>query len=200
MEPIRIVEGTVAPLPNVNVDTDQIIPASYLKVVDKEGLGEGLFANWRWRGGRAGDPDPQFVLNRPEHRDATILLAGDNFGCGSSREHAPWALLAGGFRAVLSTGFADIFCSNALKNGLLVVEIERAASERLFAAVGGDPSSRVAIDLEERTVTLPDGSCVSFEIDPFARRCLLDGVDPLGYLLERLPEIEAWELARATSG
>ncbi|HVS66453.1 MAG TPA: 3-isopropylmalate dehydratase small subunit [Thermoanaerobaculia bacterium] len=200
MERIRIIEGRVAPLPHVNVDTDQIIPATYLKVIDKAGLGEGLFANWRWRNGRVGDPDPSFVLNRPEHEGATILLAGDNFGCGSSREHAPWALLAGGFRAVLSTGFADIFRSNALKNGLLVVELDPAASERLFAAVAEDPTIRVAIDLETRTVALPDGSTVSFEIDPFARRCLLDGVDPLGYLLDRLPEIEAWERAQATAG
>jgi 3-isopropylmalate/(R)-2-methylmalate dehydratase small subunit len=193
MEPIRTITGAVAPLPSINVDTDQIIPASYLKVIDKAGLGEGLFANWRWKNGRIGEPDSGFVLNRPEHREATILLAGDNFGCGSSREHAPWALLAGGFRAVLSTRFADIFRSNALKNGLLVVEIDRATSDALFAAVAADPASRVAIDLEAQTIALPDGSSVAFEIDPFARRCLLDGVDPLGYLLDRLPEIEAWE-------
>jgi 3-isopropylmalate/(R)-2-methylmalate dehydratase small subunit len=197
MEPIRRLEGTVAPLLAVNVDTDQIIPASYLKVVDKAGLGEGLFAHWRWKGGRAGEPDPDFVLNRPEHRDATILLAGDNFGCGSSREHAPWALLAGGFRAVLSTRFADIFKSNALKNGLLVIEIAPATRDSIAAAVAADPSSRVSIDLETRILALPDGSAVRFEIDPFARRCLLDGVDPLGYLLDQLPAIEAWERERA---
>ncbi|HVS15851.1 MAG TPA: 3-isopropylmalate dehydratase small subunit [Thermoanaerobaculia bacterium] len=197
MDPIRRVEGTVAPLPAVNVDTDQIIPASFLKVVDKEGLGEGLFAHWRFKDGRAGEPDPGFMLNRPEHAGATVLLAGDNFGCGSSREHAPWALLAGGFRAVLSTRFADIFRSNALKNGLLVVDIDSPTWKAIAAAVAADSSSRVAIDLEAKSLTLPDGSTVGFDIDPFARRCLLDGVDPLGYLLDQLPAIEAWERGRA---
>jgi 3-isopropylmalate/(R)-2-methylmalate dehydratase small subunit len=198
MEPIHTFEGTVAPLPAVNVDTDQIIPASYLKVIDKAGLGEGLFANWRFKDGRPGEPDPDFVLNRPEHQGATVLLAGDNFGCGSSREHAPWALLAGGFRAVLSTRFADIFKSNALKNGLLVIEISPETWQTVASAVAADPSSRVAVDLDARTVTLPDGSQVGFEVDPFARRCLLDGVDPLGYLLDQLPAIEEWERDRAS--
>jgi 3-isopropylmalate/(R)-2-methylmalate dehydratase small subunit len=193
-EPIRRIEGKVAPLPIDDVDTDQIIPASYLKVTDKSGLAEGLFANWRAEGARPGAQP--FVLARPERRGATILLAGHNFGCGSSREHAPWALQGAGFRAVVSTRFADIFRSNALKNGLLAIEIDAAPHAELMARALADPELRVTVDLEQQRVELPDGNNVPFQIDPFARTCLLQGVDQLGYLLEQLPRIEAWEAAQ----
>lgn len=188
--------GTMAPLPIQNIDTDQIIPASYLKVTDRSGLASGLFSRWRYRDGDPeGDPISDFVLNRAEHGAARILLAGDNFGCGSSREHAPWALVGYGFRAVLSTSFADIFRSNALKNGLLVVPVAEDVSAALFDAVAADPATEVTIDLEARTLSLPDGGETNFEVDPFARRCLLDGTDQLGYLLNQAPAIQAFEAA-----
>ena len=185
--------GTVAPLPMANVDTDQIIPASYLKVTVRDGLGEGLFSLWR--------KDPSFVPNHDKHKPAQILLAGDNFGCGSSREHAPWALLDYGFRAVLSTRFADIFRNNSLKNGLLVVPIPEAASAELFAAVEEDANLQVSIDLESQQVTYPspadegESRTIPFEIDPFARHCLLEGIDQLDYLLDQIPAIEQYEEA-----
>ncbi len=183
--------GSMAPLPIDNVDTDQIIPASYLKVTDKSGLGEGLFS--RWRQGDGGRPNPDFFLNRVEHANARILLAGDNFGCGSSREHAPWALLDFGFRAVISTRFADIFRNNSLKNGLLVVTVSPEVQQGLFAAVGEDPSTTVTIDLSSQQLTLPSGDAVDFDIEPFAKECLLRGVDQLSYLLEHSSAIEAYE-------
>lgn len=195
-QPIRAIEGVVAPLPIDNVDTDQIIPASYLKVTDKAGLAEGLFANWRYRDRERSAPDPDFVLEREPYREAKILLAGDNFGCGSSREHAPWALLGGGFQAVLSTGFADIFRNNALKNGLLAAEIDPALHRRLLELVVSSPGTSLKIDVERKLVIPPEGEPGTFEIDPFAHKCLLTGVDQLGYLLDRLPAIEAWEAAR----
>ena len=188
--------GTIAPLPIHNVDTDQIIPASYLKVTDRSGLASGLFCRWRYRDGDPeGERNPDFVLNQPQHRDARILLAGDNFGCGSSREHAPWALVGHGFRAVISTSFADIFRSNALKNGLLVVPVTEEVSAALFDAVAANPATQVTIDLESLTLGLPDGGQASFDVDPFARRCLLDGADQLGYLLNQMPRIQAFEAA-----
>jgi 3-isopropylmalate/(R)-2-methylmalate dehydratase small subunit len=183
----------VAPLPIDNVDTDQIIPARYLKVTDKLGLGEGLFSLWRRRAD--GTADPKFVLNRPEHRGAGVLLAGDNFGCGSSREHAAWALLGGGFHVVLSTRFADIFRNNSLKNGLLVVEIPAEASRALFAAVERDPALEIVVDLPRQRVLLPDGGEVPFSIDGFSKHCLLNGVDQLGFLLDQLPAVERFEAA-----
>ena len=190
--------STIAPLPMDNVDTDQIIPAAFLKITDKQGLGPGLFANWRYDdpiGCRY--PNEEFVLNRPEHRKSQILLAGDNFGCGSSREHAPWALLAGGIRAVISTRFADIFHSNSLKNGLLPVQVDPAVSKKLLATAESDPSAIVVIDLESQTLTTSEGEEVHFDLDPFAKRCLLDGVDQLDYLVEQIPEIEDFEAKRS---
>ncbi len=190
--------STLAPLPITNIDTDQIIPASYLKVTDRSGIASGLFARWRYRDGDPNaEPNVDFVLNRPEHQSAKILLAGDNFGCGSSREHAPWALVGYGLRAVISTSFADIFRSNALKNGLLTVAVSDRVSAALFRAVADDPATQVTIDLEAQTLRLPDGEDTSFDVDPFARRCLLDGVDQLGYLLEQLPAIERFEATHA---
>ncbi|HEX2463963.1 MAG TPA: 3-isopropylmalate dehydratase small subunit [Thermoanaerobaculia bacterium] len=185
----------VAPLAIDNVDTDRIIPARYLKVTDKNGLGEGLFFDWRRRADGALDPD--FVLHRPEHRGAAILLAGENFGCGSSREHAPWALLGAGFQAVLSTRFADIFRNNSLKNGLLVVEIPAAVSRALLAAVERDPTLEITIDLPSQKVLLPDGAEQPFTIEPFSKHCLLNGVDQLGFLLDQVPAVERFEAAHA---
>ncbi|MFW6067704.1 MAG: 3-isopropylmalate dehydratase small subunit [Myxococcota bacterium] len=181
----------VIPLPSENVDTDQIIPARFLKVTDKEGLADKLFHDWRYLAD--GEPNPDFPLNRPSSRGAKVLLAGDNFGCGSSREHAPWALVAWGLRAIVSTSFADIFRSNALKNGLLPVAVDAEAHRKLFDVVTADPTAEVTIDLESQTLTLPDGSEAPFPVDGFARHCLLNGIDELGYLLSFQDEIERHE-------
>src|SRR5512133_2237522 len=159
MQPFTQLTSTVAPLPQRDVDTDQIIPARYLKVTDKAGLAEGLFAGWRYL--PDGTPDPAFPLNRPEHQGACILLAGDNFGCGSSREHAPWALAGWGLRAVISTSFADIFLRNAMKNGLLPVIVDVATQRQLFSLLEEEPSMQVTIDLAAQTLTLPDGRQVT---------------------------------------
>lgn len=191
MEPIRFLESHAVALPRPNIDTDQIIPAAYLKVTDKSGLGKGLFSNWRYLDD--GAPDPDFVLNQPAAEGARILIGGDNFGCGSSREHAPWALLDYGFRAVISPRFADIFRGNSLKNGLLPIPASPEIHQDLLRQVEADPSVRIAIDVEARTVALPGGNVVTFDIDPFARHCLLQGIDQLGYLLEQMPAIEAYE-------
>jgi len=194
MKPFTRLESRVVPLPVRNVDTDQIIPARFLKTTTKEGLDRQLFHDWRYD--EAGHPRPDFILNQPRARGAEILLAGDNFGCGSSREHAPWALTQFGFRAVISTSFADIFRQNALKNSLLPITVPEQVHERLFAWVEKDPEIRLTVELREQRLILPDGVAVEFPIDPFAKQCLLDGVDELGYILKRLPQIEAFEAAR----
>jgi 3-isopropylmalate/(R)-2-methylmalate dehydratase small subunit len=191
MQAFTTLTARIVALPNENVDTDQIIPARFLKATDKVGMGDNLFADWRYD--REGRPRPDFVLNTPEARGAAILLAGDNFGCGSSREHAAWALLGYGFRAVISTSFADIFRNNALKNGLLPVAVDADTHWQLFSVVGEEPAAEVTIDLASQTLRLPDGRAVRFPIDAFARQCLLAGVDELGYLLARAPQIEAYE-------
>ncbi len=191
MEPFRRFSGKVVPLLADNVDTDQIVPARFLKTTDKAGLGDALFSDWRYHAD--GSPKAGFVLNRPEMRGRQILLAGDNFGTGSSREHAPWALVAYGFRAVLSTSFADIFRSNALKNGLLPVELPAEAHARVAALVEADPDVELTVDLEARTVGLPDGGPVGFEVDPFSRQMLLDGTDELGFLLAQSEAVAAYE-------
>lgn len=183
------------PLPDRDVDTDQIIPARFLKVTDKEGLGEALFSDWRYN--PDGTPNSEFVLNRPAHAGAQILLAGDNFGCGSSREHAPWALTGYGIRAIISTSFADIFHNNALKNGLLPIEVSVEMHQSLFDLVEEASRAEVSIDLAAQTVTLPGGQTVEFPIDGFAKMCLLQGVDQLGYILSHADEIAAFEAARA---
>jgi 3-isopropylmalate/(R)-2-methylmalate dehydratase small subunit len=180
-------------LPVDNIDTDQIIPARYLKAIDKAGMGDHLFADWRYHAD--GSPKADFVLNRPEVKGRQILLAGDNFGCGSSREHAPWALTGFGIRAVISTSFADIFRNNALKNGLLPVEVDAATHRVLTDWLAEIPAAGLTVDLASQSLVLPDGREVSFPIDPFARACLLDGVDELGYLLRFNEEIEAYEAA-----
>jgi 3-isopropylmalate/(R)-2-methylmalate dehydratase small subunit len=190
-EPLRPFTSTVIPLLVDNVDTDQIIPARYLKGTSKDGLGEGLFADWRYHGD--GTPREGFVLNRPEMAGRAVLLAGANFGSGSSREHAAWALHAFGVRAVLAPLFADIFRNNALKNGLLPVELPPDAHAELAAAVEADPGAQVTVDLEAETVTLPSGRQVGFTVDPFARQMLLDGTDELGYLLSQGAAVAAYE-------
>jgi 3-isopropylmalate/(R)-2-methylmalate dehydratase small subunit len=178
-------------LPVNDVDTDQIIPARFLKVTDKAGLGASLFADWRYAAD--GSPRPDFVLNQPGAKDAAILVAGDNFGCGSSREHAPWALVGFGFRAVVSTSFADIFRNNALKNGLLPVVVDPATHAEILALVRIDPGAELTIDLGTQMLGLPNGRAVAFPVDPFAKTCLLNGVDELGYILRFEREIAAFE-------
>jgi 3-isopropylmalate/(R)-2-methylmalate dehydratase small subunit len=194
MEPFAIVESKVVPLLASDVDTDQIIPARFLKVTDKRGLGVHLFSDWRYL--PDGSPRPEFVLNRPEVAGAEVLLAGDNFGCGSSREHAPWALRDWGLRAVIALSFADIFQGNALKNGLLPVAIDAEAHARLRAQVEADPAAAVRIDLAAQTVTLPDGTTAGFAVEGFAKKCLLEGVDQLGYLRSHAERVAAYEAAR----
>ena len=197
MKPFTNFESRVVPLPVNNVDTDQIIPARFLKTTSKQGLDQQLFYDWRYDD--KGQPKPDFILNRPDVRGAEVLLAGDNFGCGSSREHAPWALTQFGFRAVISTSFADIFRGNALKNSLLPVVVPADVHKALFATVVKNPEARVKIDLAAQKLTLPDGRTVEFPVDAFARQCLLDGVDELGYILKQEPAIAAFETHRVGS-
>jgi len=193
-EPFRQFTSKVVPLPAENVDTDQVVPARYLKIIDKADLADALFHDWRFNDDGT-LRDPPFVLDRPEMAGRNILLVGDNFGTGSSREHAPWALTAWGIRAVFSTSFADIFRSNALKNGVLPIVVDPATHARLFALIETNPDARLTVDLAEQGVLLPDGSTLDFEIDPFAKRMLLAGTDEIGYVVAKLPEIEAWEAA-----
>jgi 3-isopropylmalate/(R)-2-methylmalate dehydratase small subunit len=187
-------ESKIVVLPIENIDTDQIIPARYLKITSMEGLGAGLFQDWRYHK-TDGSPVPDFPLNKPESKDAEILVTGDNFGCGSSREHAPWALTQYGFKAVISTSFADIFNGNALKNGLLPIVVVPEVHKELLASDGG----KVKVDLAAQILTLPSGKEVHFPIDPFAKQCLLEGVDELGYMLKQEPAIAAYEAKRVGS-
>jgi 3-isopropylmalate/(R)-2-methylmalate dehydratase small subunit len=180
----------VVSIPANDIDTDQIIPARFLKATDKNGMGNNLFADWRYNAD--GSPRPDFVLNKPESAGCQILLAGDNFGCGSSREHAPWALTGFGFRAVISTSFADIFRNNALKNGLLPVVVDSETHRKLFDLVDEIPGLQLSVDLATQTLSFPGGS-VSFPIDPFNKTCLLNGVDELGYIMGFEKEIAAYE-------
>ncbi|MCB0033575.1 MAG: 3-isopropylmalate dehydratase small subunit [Anaerolineales bacterium] len=176
-----------------DIDTDQIIPARFLKTISKVGLGKNLFSDWRYNDD--GSPKEDFVLNRPEAEGAHILLAGDNFGCGSSREHAPWALMDYGFKAVVSTSFADIFRNNSLKNGLLPVEVDEETHEQLMSLAQEDKELKLAIDLEKQELMLPDGRAVNFPIDSFSKTCLLEGIDQLGYLLKQKELVEEYEAA-----
>ncbi len=180
----------VVPLPVNDIDTDQIIPARFLKATDKKGMGEHLFADWRYNAD--GSPKPDFVLNGKESQGARILLAGSNFGCGSSREHAPWALTGFGFRVIISTSFADIFRNNALKNGLLTVVVGEATHKMLFDLVEEAPNTELTVDLASQTLNFPKGS-VTFPIDPFNKTCLLNGVDELGYIMGFEKEITEFE-------
>jgi 3-isopropylmalate/(R)-2-methylmalate dehydratase small subunit len=188
-EPFTTLTATYVVLPVDDVDTDQIIPARFLKTTDKRGLGASLFADWRER--------PDFPLDRPDAAGAQILVAGANFGCGSSREHAPWALVGWGLRAVVALSFADIFRQNALKNGLLPIAVDAALHRRLLEVRASDPKARITVDVAGQTVGLVGGPPARFDIDPFAKECLVHGIDELGYLLARLPEIERHEKAHA---
>jgi 3-isopropylmalate/(R)-2-methylmalate dehydratase small subunit len=191
-EPFTTFTSKVIPLPAENVDTDQVVPARYLKVTDKAGLAEALFRDWRFN--EDGSlKEPRFILDQPEMAGREILLAGDNFGAGSSREHAPWALTAWGIRAILSTSFADIFRSNSLKNGLLPIAVETERHRQLFDLVRDRPDAELTVDLDAQVVHLPGDEDLPFEVDPFARHMLLAGTDELGYLLGKDAEIAAWE-------
>lgn len=194
MQKFTAFSSRVLPLPVDNVDTDQIIPARFLKTISKEGLDKQLFYDWRYD--VAGNPRPDFLLNKPEAKGAEILLAGDNFGCGSSREHAPWALTQFGFRAVISTSFADIFKGNSLKNSLLPIEVPREIHGELFRAVEANPAYAVTIDLAAQKLVLPDGRAVEFPVDAFSKHCLLEGVDELGYIQSHEADIGAFEARR----
>ena len=194
MEQVRRIRGSIVAIPVNDIDTDQIIPARFLKVTDKEGLGKAAFCDWRYlEDGET--PNPEFILNQPEYRGASVLIAGNNFGCGSSREHAPWALLGAGFKAVISTDFADIFRNNSLKNGLLPIIVDEETQRQLFSLAEEDPSASVSVDVETQTLTLPDGRALGFPLDGFAKYCLLNGVDQLGYLLALDDEVLAFESA-----
>jgi 3-isopropylmalate/(R)-2-methylmalate dehydratase small subunit len=196
MEPITTFTGTCVALPIDNIDTDQIIPARFLKATDKQGMGDHLFADWRYH--PDGTPNQDFVLNRAEAQSATILLGGHNFGCGSSREHAPWALQGYGFKAVISTYFADIFRNNALKVGLLPVVVDTETHHQLLSMVEEDPATQITIDLQAQQVRLPDGQTIEFPIDGFAKYCLLNGVDQLGFLQSQEAAIAEYEQRRTT--
>jgi len=191
MEPITSFSARMASLPVDNIDTDQIIPARFLKTTDKVGLGKGLFHDWRYDA--SGNPKPEFILNQSRAAGAGVLVAGDNFGCGSSREHAPWALLGFGFRAVVTTSFADIFQNNCLKNGLLPIRVDAATHGELLQLAEKDASAEIQVDLASQTLKLPSGRTVSFPIDSFSKHCLLSGTDQLGYLLAKGHVIEAYE-------
>jgi 3-isopropylmalate/(R)-2-methylmalate dehydratase small subunit len=197
MEKVITFTSRLTAMPIDNIDTDQIIPARFLKTISKVGLGDQLFYDWRYDA--EGKPKPDFILNKPEAKQAQILLAGDNFGCGSSREHAPWALTQYGFRAVISTSFADIFRGNAVKNSLLPIIIPADAHKALFAALEANPAAQVTVDLAQKKLTLPDGSSVSFPMDEFARHCMLEGVDELGYILQQEAAIASFEATRPLS-
>jgi 3-isopropylmalate/(R)-2-methylmalate dehydratase small subunit len=194
-QPFSSVTSAAVPMPRNDIDTDQIIPARFLKTTNREGLGDQLFCDWRYLAD--GSPNPNFVLNRPEMAGRAILVAGDNFGCGSSREHAPWALTAWGIRAVISSSFADIFRSNALKNGLLPVAVPPQELERIGGILQAEPDADLTVDLEASELRLPDGSVIGFDIDAFARRMILDGTDELGYLLSLEPQLDAYESAHS---
>jgi 3-isopropylmalate/(R)-2-methylmalate dehydratase small subunit len=193
-EPFRAFSSRVIPMPAENVDTDQIVPARYLKVTTKEGLADALFRDWRFE--EDGSlREPRFILDRPASAGRQILLVGDNFGTGSSREHAPWALRSWGIQAILSTSFADIFRSNALKNGVLPIVVDPDTHRRLFELLDQDPDAELRVDLAEQGVLLPDGTTIDFDVDPFSKMMLLAGTDEIGYVLAKDAEIAAWEAA-----
>ncbi len=197
MEKFTTLDGVAAPLPIVNVDTDMIIPKQYLKTIKRTGLGKGLFAEMRYR--EDGSENPDFVLNKPAYRKAQILVAGDNFGCGSSREHAPWALLDFGIRCVISTSFADIFYNNCFQNGILPIKVSPEDLEKLFDDASRGSNATLTIDLENQEIRGPDGGAVKFDIDPFRKHCLLNGLDDIGLTLEKAPAIDAYEKTLAES-
>ena len=191
METINSFSSRCIPLQQNNIDTDQIIPSRYLKAIDKASVVEGLFADWRFK--PDGSENEDFVLNKSEYEVAQIILAGDNFGCGSSREHAPWAILGWGIRAVISTSFGDIFRNNSLKNGLLPIAVNEETHQTLFDMVEESPLLEIQVDLPHQTITLPGGEKVNFEINPFAKKCLLSGMDQLEYILSLEEDISRYE-------
>lgn len=192
MDKVTQFSGSIVSIPVNDIDTDQIIPARFLKVTDKLGLGKVAFCDWRYE--EDGEtPNPDFILNKPEYQGASVLIAGNNFGCGSSREHAPWALIGAGFQAVVSTEFADIFRSNSLKNGLIPIIVDEETQQQLFSLAEEDPTTSVSVDVESQTLTLPDGRKVKFPLDGFSKYCLLNGVDQLGYLMNLSDEVQGYE-------
>ena len=183
--------GVAAPMPLVNIDTDMIIPKQFLKTIKRTGLGVNLFDEMRYD--RDGNENPDFVLNKPQYRNAQILVAGDNFGCGSSREHAPWALLDFGIRVVISTSFADIFFNNCFKNGILPIVLPQEDVDKLMDDAERGANAVLTVDLEQQTITGPDGGTIAFDVDPFRKHCLLNGLDDIGLTLENAPAIDAYE-------
>ncbi|MGV1916578.1 3-isopropylmalate dehydratase small subunit [uncultured Agrobacterium sp.] len=197
MDKFTKLTGVAAPMPVVNVDTDMIIPKDYLKTIKRTGLGKGLFAESRYL--EDGSPNPAFVLNKPAYQNAQILVAGDNFGCGSSREHAPWALLDFGIRCVISTSFADIFYSNCFKNGILPIVVSPENLEKLLDDASRGSNAVITVDLENQEISGPDGGRISFEIDAFKRHCLLNGLDDIGLTLEHASAIDSFEKSNASA-
>jgi 3-isopropylmalate/(R)-2-methylmalate dehydratase small subunit len=191
MDKFTVLEGVAAPLPIVNVDTDRIIPKQYLKTIKRTGLGAGLFSEMRYN--PDGSDNPDFVLNKPAYRKAEILVAGDNFGCGSSREHAPWALLDFGIRCVISTSFADIFYNNCFKNGILPIVVKPEDLEKLLDDADRGANATLTVDLERQEIRGPDGGTLHFDIDPFRKHCLLNGLDDIGLTMEKGGAIDAYE-------
>lgn len=196
MQPFTTVTGLVAPLDRVNVDTDQIIPKQFLKTIERTGLREGLFLDWRKK--KDGTPDPELFLNQPRYNGATILLTRDNFGCGSSREHAPWALLEQGFCCLIAPSFADIFYNNCFLNGVLPVVLKAEEVQAIFQAIRAREGYQLTVDLASQTVTAPEGTRYHFDVNPFRKDCLLRGLDPIGLSLQHEPAIAAYENRRKT--
>jgi 3-isopropylmalate/(R)-2-methylmalate dehydratase small subunit len=197
MEKFIRLTGVAAPMPIMNVDTDMIIPKQYLKTIARTGLGKGLFSELRYRDD--GSENPDFVLNKPAYRKAQILVAGDNFGCGSSREHAPWALLDFGVRAVISTSFADIFYNNCFKNGILPIKVAQAELDKLMDDAERGANATLTVDLEAQEIRGPDGGVIRFDIDPFRKQCLLEGLDDIGLTLQKEAAIESFETSSAAA-
>jgi 3-isopropylmalate/(R)-2-methylmalate dehydratase small subunit len=191
MDKFTTLEGVAAPLRIINVDTDMIVPKQYLKTIKRTGLGQGLFSEMRYRDD--GSENPDFVLNKPAYRNAKILIADDNFGCGSSREHAPWALLDFGIRCVVSTSFGDIFYNNCFKNGILPVRVSRQDLEKLFDDAERGANARLTVDLEKEEIRGPDGGVIKFEVESFRKHCLLNGLDDIGLTLVKKAQIDAYE-------
>ena len=197
MDKFTVLEGVAAPLQMINVDTDMIIPKQYLKTIKRTGLGSGLFSEKRFRDD--GSENPDFVLNKPAYRKARILVAGDNFGCGSSREHAPWALLDFGIRCVISTSFGDIFYNNCFKNGILPIKVTKEQLGKLMDDASRGANATVSVDLEKQEIRGPDGGCIKFEMDPFRKHCLLNGLDDIGLTLQKKSKIDAYEAKQKQS-
>jgi 3-isopropylmalate/(R)-2-methylmalate dehydratase small subunit len=191
MEKFTSLEGVAAPLRIINVDTDMVIPKQYLKTIKRTGLGKGLFSEQRYKDD--GSENPDFVLNKPAYRKAKILVAGDNFGCGSSREHAPWALMDFGIRCVISTSFGDIFYNNCFKNGVLPIRVSPEDLEKLFDDADRGANATLSIDLEKQEIKGPDGGTVKFEIDPFRKHCMLNGLDDIGLTQQKKSKIDSYE-------